>query len=191
MRRLAAELGVAPMAIYTHFRSKEELLSGLLDQVSAELELPRGQADWTEELAGLARSMRRGLLAHPGVVALCVNKQPMGPNILRMFESVFRVLRAAGLDGRSSVRAFYCVFTYVVGHVALEVARTGGGDATDLEQTEVQRQERLFFESLPLSSFPVTVELAPYLAECAGDEYFEYGLSRLLAGIRAQLDERT
>jgi hypothetical protein len=139
----------------------------------------------------LARSMRQGLLAHPGVVPLCVNKQPMGPNILKMFESVFRVLRDAGLDGRSSVRAFYCVFTYVVGHVALEVARTGGGDATVPEQWEMQRQERLFFESLPLSSFPVTVELAPYLAECAGDEYFEYGLSRLMAGIGAQVDERS
>ena len=33
IRRLATELGVTPMALYWHFRNKEELLAALGDQV--------------------------------------------------------------------------------------------------------------------------------------------------------------
>src|ERR1700760_1856344 len=36
IRRLATELSVTPMALYWHFRSKEELLSGLSDQIWSE-----------------------------------------------------------------------------------------------------------------------------------------------------------
>src|SRR5512135_623562 len=38
IRRLATELGVTPMALYWHFRNKEELLAGLADQVWGELD---------------------------------------------------------------------------------------------------------------------------------------------------------
>src|SRR5713226_3132955 len=38
IRRLATELGVTPMALYWHFRSKEELLAGLGDQIWSELD---------------------------------------------------------------------------------------------------------------------------------------------------------
>ena len=38
IRRLAQELGVTPMALYWHFRSKEELLAGLGDQIWGEID---------------------------------------------------------------------------------------------------------------------------------------------------------
>ena len=39
VRRLAAELGVTPMALYWHFRSKDDLLAGLADSVWAEIDV--------------------------------------------------------------------------------------------------------------------------------------------------------
>jgi AcrR family transcriptional regulator len=38
IRRLANELGVTPMALYWHFRSKEALLTGLADRIWAEID---------------------------------------------------------------------------------------------------------------------------------------------------------
>ena len=38
IRRMRHELGVTPMALYWHFRNKEELLAGLADQIWAELD---------------------------------------------------------------------------------------------------------------------------------------------------------
>src|SRR5215472_898193 len=39
IRKLAAELGVTPMALYWHFRSKDELLEGLAERVWSEIDI--------------------------------------------------------------------------------------------------------------------------------------------------------
>jgi TetR/AcrR family transcriptional regulator, tetracycline repressor protein len=39
IRKLATELGVTPMALYWHFRSKEELLGGLVERVWSEIDV--------------------------------------------------------------------------------------------------------------------------------------------------------
>jgi hypothetical protein len=41
MRRLSAELGVVPMALYKHVANKDELLDGMIDVVVAEIDPPR------------------------------------------------------------------------------------------------------------------------------------------------------
>src|SRR2546427_11250328 len=65
MRRLGADLGVAPMALYVHFRSKEELLTGLSDRIADELYVPaRGSDDWAAQLREVARSMLGALRNH-------------------------------------------------------------------------------------------------------------------------------
>ena len=38
IRKLATDLGVTPMALYWHFRSKEELLGGLVERVWSEID---------------------------------------------------------------------------------------------------------------------------------------------------------
>src|SRR5215207_3796938 len=66
MRRLADRLGVAPNALYTHVRSKADLIDGLVDQVYAGLDLdPDPTGDWARKLAALSQSVRAHLLAHP------------------------------------------------------------------------------------------------------------------------------
>ncbi len=42
IRRLAQDLGVTPMALYWHFRSKEDLLMALGDRVWAEIDVEPG-----------------------------------------------------------------------------------------------------------------------------------------------------
>ena len=67
MRRLAEHFDVAPMALYTYVRGKDDLIDGLIDQVYAGLELdPGNQGDWTEQLAKLSQAIRAHLLAPSG-----------------------------------------------------------------------------------------------------------------------------
>jgi Transcriptional regulator len=74
IRRLATELGVTPMALYWHFRNKEELLAGLADRVWSELDTDVDAAEpWHRQLRGLLESLLQGaaqpsvrLPAHPG-----------------------------------------------------------------------------------------------------------------------------
>src|SRR5262244_357756 len=66
IRRLATELGVTPMALYWHFRSKEELLGGLADRIWAEIDTDVDPAaDWPQQLRGMLQSLVQVLRAHP------------------------------------------------------------------------------------------------------------------------------
>ena len=55
IRRLATELGVTPMALYWHFRTKEDLLAGLADRVLDDLEVPARSGDWAVDLRAAMR----------------------------------------------------------------------------------------------------------------------------------------
>jgi TetR/AcrR family transcriptional regulator, tetracycline repressor protein len=126
MRRLADRLGVAPNALYTHVRGKDDLVEGLIDQVYAGLELdPDPTADWARQLATLSQSVRAHLLAHPAVVPLALQQPGLGPNGLRLGEAIYAVLRPAGFSDQAAVGAVYALLTYILGFVAPEVPRAG------------------------------------------------------------------
>jgi TetR/AcrR family tetracycline transcriptional repressor len=187
MRRLGADLGVAPMALYVHVRSKEDLLAGLSDRIADELEVPRdGGDDWAAQLRVVARSMLRVMRSHRRILELFMTMQPMAPGgNMRVAEGVFRILRGAGFRDQSVTRAFFTLMAYTFGFAALEGPR--GGVGTPEERAEAERQRRLAFESLPLPEYRSIVELAPRIATVAGEEQFDYGLDRLVEGLRAEL----
>src|ERR1700760_1857663 len=66
IRKLATDLGVTPMALYWHFRSKDELLEGLAERVWSEIDLTVDPAaPWDTQLRGLFASLLAVLRAHP------------------------------------------------------------------------------------------------------------------------------
>ena len=69
MRRLAADLGAAPMALYRYFRNKDELVISLFDRVISAYEPEKHHhTDWREEIRSSFRWFRRTLVDHPGVM---------------------------------------------------------------------------------------------------------------------------
>src|SRR5499425_1561657 len=66
IRKLAQDLGVTPMALYWHFRSKEDLLEGMAEQVWGEIEVNvDSSVPWWTQLQGGLESLLRALRAHP------------------------------------------------------------------------------------------------------------------------------
>jgi AcrR family transcriptional regulator len=57
MRRVAAVVGVTPMAIYRHFPSREALLDVVADQLFAELGAGWGGREWSEDLRADAAAL--------------------------------------------------------------------------------------------------------------------------------------
>ena len=55
MRKLATELGVEAMSLYHHVANKGDLVSGIVDRVVDEFELPSDESDWSGP-SGSARS---------------------------------------------------------------------------------------------------------------------------------------
>src|SRR5580704_8780092 len=100
IRRLAQELGVTPMALYWHFRSKEELLAGLGDQVWAEIDADVDPAaDWPAQLRGLMESLVAVLRGHPSASQLLMAGQKLhGEASIAVTETALAVLARAGFS---------------------------------------------------------------------------------------------
>lgn len=97
LRRIAERLGVTPMALYRHLENKDDLLDEMADRLYADLELPGEQGHWWDGLAGLMRSARAVLLAHPWAAPLFA--RPLaGANAHALDEALRGCLRRAGFS---------------------------------------------------------------------------------------------
>ena len=65
MRKLAQELGVEAMSLYTHVRNKNDLLDGMADTVISQIPVSAGGTDWKASLRQLALAARSVMLRHP------------------------------------------------------------------------------------------------------------------------------
>src|ERR1043166_4837135 len=66
IRKLADHLGVTPMALYWHFRSKEDLLEGMSERIWGEIQIGAdGSLPWFDQLRSGMESLVRVLRAHP------------------------------------------------------------------------------------------------------------------------------
>jgi AcrR family transcriptional regulator len=82
MRRLAAVLGVEAMSLYHHVPNKEAILSGMVDLVFAEIDLPPRDGPWQSALRRRMSSMREVLVRHRW--ALRILESPRAPGAITM-----------------------------------------------------------------------------------------------------------
>lgn len=185
IRRLARELGVSPMALYWHFRNKDELLDAVAARIFEEVDLSvEAPASWQEQLRTLLGSIVSVLRAHPSASILLTTRTVSSEDGLRATEAVLDVLRRGGFSPSEATQiarhALSAVTNLVTGEPGV-VARDETGKATD-----TRRSARRFLESLPPERYPRLVEAATPLSEGVDpDAYFAFGLDLLLAGIEA------
>src|SRR5918997_605933 len=99
IRRLAKELGVTPMALYWHFRSKGELLEGMAASVFEEIDPSvDATATWQEQLRALLDSMLDVLRAHPSAAVLLSTRTVSSEGSLRATEVALDILRRGGFS---------------------------------------------------------------------------------------------
>src|SRR5918997_3724515 len=183
IRRLAGELGVTPMALYWHFRGKDELLDARAARIFEEVDPSvDASAAWQEQLRALLGSMLGVLRAHPSAATLLSTRTVSSEGGLRATEVVLGVLRRGGFSPAQATQiARHAVVTVVnlVGGEAGAVAGEGSGGLAD-----ARRGAPLLLGSLPPERYPRLVEAAVPLSEGVDPEaYFAFGLDLLLAGI--------
>ncbi|MFI8289047.1 TetR/AcrR family transcriptional regulator [Streptomyces sp. ms191] len=122
MRRIATELGVAPMAAYRHVSGKDDLWALMVDQVSTELEPPDGAAGWRETLRAYAVRTRTMMLRHPWLAQMPTPLFALTPNRMAAAERQLASLDGLGLDVDTMMAAFRTVGAYVHGATQAEAA---------------------------------------------------------------------
>jgi AcrR family transcriptional regulator len=121
MRRLAAELGAAPMAAYRHVSGKEEVLELMVDLVYSEVTVPGG-AGWRETLAAFAAGIRDLAARHPWLTRLPAAQAlyELTPCRLAFTERALAALHDLGLDPDTSMSILRTVGAYAHGAVSAE-----------------------------------------------------------------------
>src|SRR5262249_26822720 len=153
-------LDVKAASLYRHVRDKEELLVLLGDEISGEIPLVSHSGSWQEQLATMARNVRRGLLAHRDAARLLAMTRPVGRGGPRHMEAVLGVLRGAGLSKRDAAQAAYHCNNFVTEFAADEARFTTLAEASSSSRRKMFAQASKYFKSLARDEYPTIVELA-------------------------------
>ena len=189
IRRLAADLGVTPMALYWHFRSKDELLDGLAERVWSEIDTDVDvAAPWHAQLRGMLESLLRVLRAHPAAAPLLLATEKQNQSALRATEVTLEVLRGAGFDpAYASQIARSALWTGLM----LVMSEPGIDQLAPEERAESQRRKQVVLASLPPAKYPRLVECAIPMTACDDPEFhYELGVRVFIAGVQAIADRR-
>jgi len=185
IRKLATELGVTPMALYWHFRSKDDLLEGLGERLWSEIDLTVDRAaPWTEQIRGLVESLLKVLRAHPPAPQLLLQTAKLNaPAQLNAIELTLDILRTAGFSPEdASMAARATLWT----GITLVMSEPGIESLDDAERTEVQRKKQVGLATQSPLKFPRLVECALPMTACDNPEdHYKFGVDLFIGGLAA------
>jgi AcrR family transcriptional regulator len=184
IRKLAQDLGVTPMALYWHFRSKDDLLEGMAEQVWAEIDVHIDPAVpwWVQLQAGL-ESLLRVLRAHRSAPQLVQEHEKQNEAALRATEGALEILRSAGFGPEQAAEiarsALWTGLMLVMSETSYHPELAGA------ELAEHQRQNEIRLALLPAAQYPRLVECAAPMAGCDPEIHYQLGVELFIAGVRA------
>ncbi|MFE2747149.1 TetR/AcrR family transcriptional regulator [Streptomyces scopuliridis] len=126
MRKLGTRLNAGATSMYSHVANKDELIELVVDEIYGEIELADAgdPAEWRATTTRCAHSLRSAFLRHPWIVSVLgeVGVAYLGPNILRLSESLLTVFEEAGFSLAEADEAVNTVVSYVIGISTSEAA---------------------------------------------------------------------
>lgn len=172
MRRIAAELGCDPMALYRHFPDRAALLDAVADRALADVVLPAADRPWDARLTGILTAVRAAALRHPGIAGHIASRPPLGEHAQPILGGIAAALAEAGLSPVDGVRVAQALIAYLSAAIAMG-AQAG---APDERWMRVKAAISALPGAPPGDALPVT----------GSDDQFSYGLDLLVSGIRVK-----
>ena len=180
MRRVGAELGADPTAVYRHFRNKDELITAMADRLFGEVIEHYPDGPWREGLRNGMLMGRRVYRRHPGFAEALAATPDDTPNLERIAERVLGLLRKAGLTDGDAVLFYHLITNYVAGTGVFEAVADEAGEESWQDRT------RRVYSALPPDRFPNCVALAPHMYPDP-DLVFDTGVELVLDAIEARV----
>jgi len=196
MRTVAAEMGVASMALYRYVQSKHELLLMMVDEAFGP---PQASATpsggWRDRLAAWAHAYRDRLQAHPWVMAVPVAEPPILPYQVQWTEAGLDALAATPLTEQQKLSSLVLVNVYVRGQTQLSLGFDASLDApAGADKDAGVRYGRRLLALADPGRFPrLTAAVTSGSLEDGSDfatGEFDFGLNTVLDGMAARIARR-
>ena len=137
MRRLAADLGVRPSALYWHFANKQTLLAAVADEVLRRGERPVPDGPWEERVTSYAQQLRDAMLAYRDGAELVATSLAFG---LGSIDPVARLEALLDEHELAEVAARTLMY-FVLGHVTEEQLNLQASSAGAIDDDPLSRAD--------------------------------------------------
>ena len=149
LRKVATALDTGPASLYAYVDDLKELHALVLDRALASVNA-RGAAShgWRDRLMALLASYLRVLSRSPGLAQLALTTVAVGPNGLRLMETLLGLLEQAGVDRTAAALGVDLLVLYVTGLAAeqskgLEPGDPEGGVARTIRAVSADEYPRV------------------------------------------------
>jgi len=186
MRRLGQELGVVPMALYKHVRSKDELLDGMVDVVLGEIDAPDADLDWKAAVRARVLSARRAVLRHAWARAAIESRTHRTAVVLGYMDSLAGTFRAGGFSPDLTHHVMHALSNRIWGFSPelFDEPQDEGAPRPDPAAQEAMAREfaQRFPHILEIAVAATDGDLSGVGGGCDEQFEFEFGLDLLLDG---------
>lgn len=188
MRRLGAQLGADPMAIYRHVDGKDGLEAGLAELLWGEVARPEAGDDPFSALRRLAYSLRDLFRRHPAAAPLILRCASLPRSELELFRAYLDALTDGGLSAPAAILRPLVAYALGSGYTESTMLSVSCGPASPQAMSERDLLLALG-QALPAGTPPELAAAAvAVIADCNPERCFEDGLELMLAGVRAAGD---
>jgi AcrR family transcriptional regulator len=176
LRKVATALETGPASLYAYVNDLDELYALVLDRALADVDV-RGaaRAGWRERLQSVLTSYAKVLAAAPGLAQLALSTIAVGPNAMRVTETLLALLKEGGVDLATGAWAVDLLTLYVTAIVA---EHTNGLDPAAPEGAVARA-----VAGVSERDYPHIHAARAQLLSGTGEERFAWALDVLLRGI--------
>lgn len=194
MRKVAQELGVGAMSLYTYVPGRDELFELMIDRAWGMRELPGRDLPWREQAEFHAHEAWRMYREHPWLISSNLWRMPLGPHVLDVQEDLYRVVALTGLEPVTVVRSAGLIESYVFGSARAKITDTSVAARTGVTQDDYYSSRAGFWGTYYSEErFPTMLRLwnaGGFDVEDPNGDW-EFGLGLVLDGIERLAAERT
>jgi AcrR family transcriptional regulator len=188
IRALAAEVGAAPMSLYSHFSNKDQLYDRMFERVAHQLFAASGKPTWQEELEAGARTARSLLLRHPHWLPL-VTRVTVPPFSLGLYDRVLRLMSKESRSPEAAMLAIASVMSFTLGLVLVERMMTAKeGVVVPIQQLRIVSK---MLSRLRRGIYPGIAATAAKFDRWSFDRVFDVGIRSLIVGIELDGSRRS
>ncbi|WP_228010602.1 GntR family transcriptional regulator [Nonomuraea phyllanthi] len=184
MRAVAADLGVATMALYRHLEGKAELTQLIADAAFAEIEYPEPPPGWRSHLRVAAQLQWAAYQRHPWLPRLVSITRPVTlPGQMAYGLWTLHALDGLDLDPGTRLHIYATVVNYVRG-TAINIESEAAAELDTGMTSKQWGRAKLSVDG------PLIAQVTDPGAELDLESLFTFGLERLLDGLATVIAPR-